>query len=170
MSSFHVTSWGGDQATLRTVAHPGGNSLLPPWGLCPEVPSDGALREPLVVVVGVKIRTLGGSWQCFCPSLLQLQLCLPGAPLTPKGKLNSMAFKTVPKPFCFFQGLPNFLSPKQTSGLTQLRVSCILKGQKSLFSFRNPHSGLRSRPFCHGDVTANQPCPRCPALSWTTGF
>lgn len=29
--------------------------------------------------------------------------------------------------FCFFQGLPNFLSPKQTSCLTQLPVSCILK-------------------------------------------
>lgn len=28
------------------VAHPGGNSLLPPWGLCPAVPSDGAPREP----------------------------------------------------------------------------------------------------------------------------
>lgn len=121
------------------VAHPGGNSLLPPWGLCPAVPSDGAPREPLVVLVGVKTRTLGRSWQCLCPSLLQLQFCLPGAPLAPEGKLHSMAFKTVPESFCFLQGLPNFLSPKQTSGLTyELRVSCILKGQKSLFSFKNP--------------------------------
>lgn len=168
---LHATSWGEDQATQRMVNHPGGNSLLPPWGLCPAVPLDRAPWEPLVILVGVKTRTLRRSWQCFCSSLLQLQFCLPGAPLAPEGKLHSMAFKTVPESFCFLQGLPNFLSPKQTSGLTyELRVSCILKGQKSLFSFKNLHSGQRSGPVCQGNMTANQLCQRCPALYWTTGF
>lgn len=88
MSSFRVTSWGGDQATLRTVAHPGGNSLLPPWGLCPAVPSDGAPREPLVVVVGVKIRTLGGAVAVFLPLLAPAAVLSARGPTHSRGKVK----------------------------------------------------------------------------------
>ena len=54
----------------------------------------------------------------------------------------------MPESFCFLEGLPDFLSPKQTSGLTyELRVSCILRGQKSLFLPKTHSLGNRAGFF-----------------------
>lgn len=129
----------------------------------------GAPRKPLVVVVGVQIdaqEVVTVSLSLMAPAAV-----LPGAPLAPEGKSHGMAFKTLPESSCFLEGLPDFLSPKQTSGLTyELRVSCILRGQKSLFLPKTHSLGNRAGhcaivPISHVNSAQNFPGQQVLAVS-----